>query len=630
MSELFNHFEIKLLFDFYNKNDTKNMKTFWRFFSYLKPYRRSLVIANICMLLFVLFNLISITLIMPFMDVLFRPTAVTPPKEIELSLFSIKEYFNYKLYILTSEYSKVLLIKYLCIVMIFVFLLKNLFSYLQTYYMAIVEQGMIKDIRSALYAHFHKLPLSYFTEEKKGTLISRIINDVQIIKDSIIAVINSLFRDPTLIISFSLVLFIFNWKLTLMIFLIAPITGIVLSKIGDSLKRRSIKSQESIADITSILDETFGAIRIVKAFNMEQYEIKRFQKAENKYFGLLTSLARRRALASPITESIGVVAITVILYIIGVEILSGGSTMTPGEFIVYIAIFLQMMPSLKLLGQVFNSIKEGTAASERVFSILDIKPKILEKHNAEEINSFSDKIEFRNVCFKYEKSDLILNEVNCTIPKGKIVAIVGPSGAGKSTFIDLIPRFYDVTDGEVLIDGKNVRNLKIKSLRDLMGIVTQETILFNDSLYNNISYGSNDKSEKEIIEAAKAANAHSFIDNLPSGYKTIIGDRGVKLSGGERQRISIARALLKNPPILILDEATSSLDTESELLVQQAIERLMQGRTSIVIAHRLSTIKHADNILVLSVGRIVEEGKNDELLKRSGLYSKLYNMQFKL
>jgi len=606
------------------------MKIFWRFFSYLKPFMRSLVLANICMVLFVLFNLLSIILIMPFIDLLFKPASSQPVTEVALSIFAIKEYLNYKLSVIASNYSKTTLITFLSVMIIVIFLLKNLFSYLQTYFMSSVEQGMTRNIRFEVYSHFHKLPLSYFTEERKGTLISRIINDVQIIKDSIIAVINSMFRDPTLILSFTLVLLIFNWKLTLLVFLLSPISGFILSKIGNSLKRKSIKSQESIAEITSILDETLGAIRIVKAFNMEQYEVNRFEKAERKYFDLLTTLARRRALAPPITESVAIVTVTIILYVIGQDIIMGSSDMTPGEFIVFLGIFLQMIPSLKLLGQVFNSVKEGTAASERVFNILDIKPKIFERDNPVELDSFKDKIEFKDVSFKYEKSDLILNKINCTIHKGEIVAIVGPSGAGKSTFIDLIPRFYDVTDGNILIDSVDVRDMKTKTLRDMMGIVTQETFLFNDTVFNNIAYGSTERSLDEIINAAKAANAHTFINNLPDGYNSIIGDRGVKLSGGERQRISIARALLKNPPILILDEATSSLDTESEVLVQNAIERLMQGRTSIVIAHRLSTIKYADNIIVLDDGRIVEQGKNEELLKKEGLYSKLYNMQFRL
>jgi len=496
--------------------------------------------------------------------------------------------------------------------------------------MSIVEQGIIRDIRSELYSHYHKLSLGFFTEEKKGILISRIINDVQIIKDSMIAVINSIFRDPPLIIIFSIVLMLFNWKLTLFIFALLPITAFVLAKVGNSLKRKSIRSQEQIADNTSILDETFGAMRIVKAFSMEEYEIKRFKEGEKNYFALLTSLSRRRALAGPITEMIGIITITVILYFIGSQIVTGNSDMTPGAFFVYLGIFFQMMPSLKLFGQVFNSIQEGIAASERVFEILDTQPKIIDLPNAIELKSFEKNIEFKQVDFRNEKGEIVLKDINLEIKKGEILAIVGPSGAGKTSLADLIPRFYDVENGSLLIDGIDIRNIKISSLRGMMGIVTQETILFNDSIKNNIAYGLKDIDFNKIVEASKAANAHIFIQNLEMGYETIIGDRGMKLSGGERQRLSIARALLKNPPILILDEATSSLDTQSEILVQQAIERLMKGRTSIVIAHRLSTIKNANNIIVLNKGKIVERGNNEELLKSDGLYKKLYNMQFRL
>ena len=581
------------------------------------------------MVFFVIFSLLSIGLIMPFIDLLFnRQSTAIPHKPV--NILHLKDYLTYQLSLFASRYTKIELVIYLCILMIIVFLLKNLFSYLQTYFMSTVEQGMIRDIRFELYSHFHKLSLSYFTEKRKGILISRIINDVQIIKDSMIAVINSIFRDPPLIITFSAVLFIFNWKLTLLIYMILPITGIALSKIGNSLKRRSILSQERIADITSILDETFGAMRIVKAFGMENYEIQKFKKEEKNYFSLLISLARRRALAPPITEFIGVISVTVILYFIGTEIVSGKSDMTPGAFFVYLGVFFQMLPSLKLFGQVFNSVKEGTAASERVFSVLDTKPKIFDLPDAVDVKSFNDKIEFKNVSFKYEDSHEILKKVNLTINKGRVLAIVGPSGAGKSSLVDLIPRFYDVEEGIILLDNKNIKEMKINSLRSLMGIVTQETILFNDTIRNNIAYGLSDEPFDKIIQVSKAANAHNFIKDLPKGYDTIIGDRGVKLSGGERQRISIARALLKNPPILILDEATSSLDTESEVLVQQAIETLMQGRTSIVIAHRLSTTQNADKIIVLNQGEIVEQGTHAELIKQEGLYNKLYNLQFKL
>lgn len=606
------------------------MKTFRRFFKYLRPYVKPLMLANFFMLLFVLFSLFSIGLIMPFIDLLFNQTPVEFVHKDNISILDLREFLSYKLSEIVSQYTKSELVIYLCVLMVIVFFLKNLFSYLQTYFMSIAEQGIIRDIRLQLYTHFHKLSLGYFTEEKKGILISRIINDVQIIKDSMIAVINSLFRDPPLIIIFSIVLMIFNWKLTLLIFALLPVTGLVLAKIGDSLKRKSIRSQEQIADITSILDETFGAMRIVKAFGMEDYEIKRFRDGERNYFSILTSLVRRRALAAPITEFIGVVTITIILYFIGSEIVTGKSTMTPGAFFVYLGIFFQMMPSIKLFGQMFNSVQEGIAASERVFTILDTQPKIFDSSDAIELKSFGSHIEFKDASFRYEKSDLILKNINLKINKGEILAIVGPSGAGKSSLVDLIPRFYDTESGCVLIDGTDIRKIKIASLRSLMGIVTQETILFNDTIRNNIAYGMKEIGLEKIIEASQAANAHDFINEMVRGYDTIIGDRGVKLSGGERQRLSIARALLKNPPILILDEATSSLDTQSELLVQQAIERLMKGRTSIVIAHRLSTIKNANKIIVINNGEIVERGSHDELIGQDGLYKKLYNMQFKL
>ena len=606
------------------------MKVFWRFFKYLKPYIRALVSANFFMLLFVIFSLISIGLVMPFIDLLFNQTPQTLTTEQAFSIFKLKDWLSYKLSEFVMSYSRLELVSYLCVIIIIVFVLKNLFSYLQTWFMSIVEQGIIRDIRLQLYTHFQKLSLGYFTEERKGILISRIINDVQIIKDSMIAVINSLFRDPPLIIIFSAVIFIFNWQLTLLIFALMPVTGLILARIGNSLKRKSIRSQERIADITSILDETFGAMRIVKAFGMENYEIERFREEEKKYFSLQTGLVRRRALASPITETLGVITISIILYFIGIQIVQGKSDMTPGAFFVFLGIFFQMMPSLKLFGQVFNSIKEGIAASERVFAILDTQPKVTDMPHAGVLKSFNTQIRFQNVSFKYDKSELILKGINLEINKGEIFAIVGPSGAGKSSLVDLIPRFYDVTEGSIMIDDVDIRNITMQSLRSFIGIVAQETILFNDTIKNNIAYGIQDISLNKVIEVAEAANAHSFIKDLKEGYNTIIGDRGTKLSGGERQRLSIARALLKNPPILIMDEATSSLDTESEMLVQQAIERLMKGRTSIVIAHRLSTVQHAHKIIVLNEGIIVEEGMHEDLVSRDGLYHKLYNMQFKL
>ncbi|HMS66344.1 MAG TPA: ABC transporter ATP-binding protein [Ignavibacteria bacterium] len=605
------------------------MNYYRRILKYVKPYLKQLVFANIFTILVVIFSLLSVILIFPFIDLLFNNKPQTPSGTEVTSIFDLKDFIIHNFAYLIRDYDKIDVLKYLCLLILITFFLKNLFIYLQTYYMSVVEQGILKDLRFALYKHYLDLPLSFFTEERKGNLISRMINDVQIIKDSLIAVVNSLFRDPPSIIVYSVVLFLFNWKLTLIIFLLAPLTGIILSRVGNSLKRSSIKSQEKISDITATLDETLGAVRVVKAFGMENYEKQKFEKENDSYFQLLVKIYRKRALASPISEFIGVITIVIILYIFGQQIIAGSSDMTPGAFIFYLAIFFQMMPSLKLFGQMFNSYKEGTAAAERVFSILDTEIKITDAPDALVLDNFKSDIVFKNASFKYEKSDDILKNVNLSISKGEIVAIVGPSGAGKSTLVDLIPRFYDLTEGNLLIDGTDIKKLKINSLRKFMGIVTQETILFNDTIKNNIAYGESDIPMDKIIEASKAANAHRFIEKIETGYDTVIGDRGVKLSGGERQRLSIARALLKNPPILILDEATSSLDTESEILVQQAIETLMKGRTSIVIAHRLSTIQNADKIVVLEKGRIVETGTHNQLLLTSGLYKKLYELQFR-
>lgn len=602
---------------------------FKRILKYVKPYTKELALANLFTLLVVIFSLLSVIILFPFIDLLFNESAKINTEKTVTSIFDIKDIITVYFANLTSQYDKLTVLNYLCVLILVTFLLKNLFTYLQTYYMAYVEQGILKDLRFDLFKHYLELPLSFFTEERKGNLISRIINDVQIVKDSLIAVVNSMFRDPPSIIVYSIVLFLFNWKLTLIIFILAPVTAFILSKIGNSLKRSSIRSQEKISNITSTLDETLGAVRVVKAFGMENYEKNKFEKENNSYFQVHVRLFRKRALGSPISEFIGVITIVIILYFFGTEIIKGDSDMTPGAFIFYIAVFFQMMPSLKLFGQMFNSYKEGTAAAERVFGLLDTESTITDAPDAVSMTDFNKSIEFKNASFKYEKSDYILKNINLKINKGSIIAIVGPSGAGKSTLVDLIPRFYDLTDGQLFFDEHEIKKVKIDSLRKLMGIVTQETILFNDSVRNNIAYGENEISIEQIIEASKAANAHSFISNLSNGYDSVIGDRGVKLSGGERQRLSISRALLKNPPILILDEATSSLDTESEILVQQAIERLMHGRTSIVIAHRLSTIQNADVIVVLEKGEIAETGTHTQLLHTSGLYKKLYDLQFR-
>jgi subfamily B ATP-binding cassette protein MsbA len=600
-----------------------------RIFAYLFRYKKNLILANSSMLLYVFFNFLSVLILFPFIDLLFKEQPAAPPAE-DISVLDLKDYIIAKFSALVSAYPKTEILVWLCVLILITFLLKNIFSYLQTYFMSVAEQGVIRDLRYDMYSHYMNLPLSFFTEERKGNLISRIINDIQTVKDSVIAVTNSIFRDPPVIVIFTIVLFLFNWKLTLIILLVAPLTGFILSRIGDSLKRSSYRSQQKISDLTAILDETLGAIRIVKAFGMESYEKRRFKEENDSYFSNIVKLYRKRGLGSPISEFIGVVVVTVILYIIGSEILTGSSDMTPGAFIFYIAIFFQMMPSLKSFGQMFNSYKEGTAAAERIFELLDVHVKINDAPGAVEMPEFNSNILFENVSFNYLEGVPVLKDINLDIRKGEIAALVGHSGAGKSSMVDLIPRFYDVTAGMLRIDGIDIRKIKLASLRSHISIVNQETILFNDTVRNNIAYGKTGISEEKVIEAAKAANAHNFISRLKEGYDTVIGDRGVKLSGGERQRLAIARALLKNAPILILDEATSALDTESEILVQEAMERLMKGRTSVIIAHRLSTIQSADKIIVLESGKIVETGTHSGLLSKGGVYKRLYEKQFKL
>ncbi|HRE41811.1 MAG TPA: ABC transporter ATP-binding protein [Ignavibacteria bacterium] len=602
------------------------MSNFRKVFKYVKPYRTQFILNNIFTILTVIFSLLSVLMLFPLIDLLFNNSKISQQEV--TSIWDIKTFILYHLSIYLSEMEKSTLLLYICGLIFITFTLKNLFSYLQTVYMSKVELGILKDIRFDLFKKYLELPLTFYSNEKKGNLIARIINDVQILKDSFITVLNSLFRDPPTIIIFSVVLFLLNWKMTLLIFVLAPLSGFILSKIGNSIKRSSIKSQEKISDITSNLDEILGAIRIVKSFAMEKYEINKFKRENNRFAEIMLKINKKRALGSPISETIGVITIVLILYLFALEILSGSSELTPGSFILYLAIFFQMIPSLKYFGQMFNSYKEGSAAADRVFELLDYKTEIKNPSNPVFINSFNDSIEFVNATFSYSKEEVLKN-VNLKINKGEIVAIVGSSGAGKSTLIDLILRFYDLNSGSLLIDKLDIKNYDIDSLRNIMGIVNQETILFNDTLKNNIAYGKTDIALEDVINAAKNANAHNFISKLPDGYDTIIGDRGQKLSGGERQRISIARTLLKNPPILILDEATSSLDSESELQVQSAIKNLMEGRTSIVIAHRLSTIKMANKIIVLDKGKIVETGTHQSLMQINGVYKKLYDIQFK-
>ncbi len=606
------------------------MKTVLRILRHVLPYKKNLAISSTAMFFSVVFNMATVILVIPFINVLFDPVYPTAKPMPPLSIGTLKEWAFTQMNNIMASTDAVTALKYLCVMIIGAFFFKNLFQYAQSWSMAPAEQGIIRDLRRNLYEHMNRLSLSYFTEEKKGMLMSRIISDVQLVNDSAIAVVNSLFRDPPQILVYTALLFVIDWQLTLIAFVLLPVTGIILTKIGNWVKRESDVLQESLARLTSVLDEGLSSMRIIRAFRTEDYEIRKFGKENQSYYRTYVGIKRRRDLASPITETLSVLVVVVILWFMGDAILTGRSGMSSGIFVAYIFAMLQMMQPLKYFGQTVNHISQGVAGAERVFSVLDIQPRIVDREGAADIEAFSDRIVFDGVRFRYDTGEEVLSGVNAEIQAGEVVAIVGPSGVGKSTMVDLVPRFYDVTGGAVRIDGRDIRDITVRSLRGLMGIVTQETFLFNATIRENIAYGESEVDMDRVTAAARAANAHDFIMETPEGYDTVIGDRGVKLSGGQRQRLSIARAIYKNPPILILDEATSSLDTESEVLVQKAIENLMEGRTSIVIAHRLSTIQRASRIYVLNAGGVEETGTHEELLARGGLYKRLYDMQFHL
>ena len=518
-------------------------------------------------------------------------------------------------------------LKILCISIMVVFLTKNVFLYVKNFFMTLVQFHLITELRNRLYKHFNALSFSYFDQKKSGELTSIVINDVANLRRALGSSFHQLLVEPINLLAFILLLFVISWKLALLSIIILPIAGLTILSIGRSIRRKSKRTAAMIAGITNIITETLSSIRVVKAFAMEEYEVQRFFKETHHYFQLILRRAKLRLLASPITETIGVMIGVLLLWVGGLEVLSGEG-LTPEDFLRFILLLFAMMDPLRKLSKVNVALQTGAASAERVFSILDTPPTIVDKVDTVEIDSFKEKITINNVSFKYESDDKVLKNISFEIEKGSIVALVGSSGAGKSTLADLIPRFYDVNNGGITIDGHDVRDLSLNSLRRLMGVVTQETILFNDTVRANIAYGQKDVYDDQIISAATAANALEFINDFADGFDTVIGEKGVKLSGGQRQRLAIARAIMKNPPILILDEATSALDTESERLVQKALETLMANRTVLVIAHRLSTVTNANKIILLDKGEIKEVGTHNELMEKEGLYSNLYNIQF--
>lgn len=645
------------------------MKTYFRILRYVKPYKKHLVLSIVSTIIFAILNGASVYLTIPLLSTLFQENSTLPQTE-QVTNITIKPNENeqivkkdsstqetlhaetetkndapkfipewlskivnsitkeFKDFILSGTVENVLL--KISLLILFAYLGKNIFGYLQAYFLAYVEQGVIKDIRDDAYSHLHKLPMSYFKAERTGNLISRITNDVTVVQSSVSVVFLNMIREPLTIIVFVGIALSISPKLTLFSFILLPFSIGIIVWIGLKLRKQSSKIQAKLADITTVLHETITGVKVVKAFGMEQYEMKRFKAQTYNFFRMVLRMIRLRNAAGPITEFLSVAVGVVIIYYGGRLVLEQ-HVLKASEFLGFLLAIFQLMPPIKELGSLNNRIQESSAAGERIFEILDTKPNIVDADNAVEVNDFKNEIKFDNVSFRYEDSEeLILNNINFTAEKGEIIALVGSSGAGKTTLSELLPRFYDPTSGRILLDNKDIKEIKIQSLRKLMGIVTQETILFNETVRENIAYGLDDYPIAKVMEVAKAANAHDFILELPKGYNTIIGERGTKLSGGQRQRISIARALLKNPPIMIFDEATSSLDNESEVLVQEAIERLMEDRTTFVIAHRLSTIKNADRILVLDKGEIVQEGKHEELLKDiGGIYKKLYELQFR-
>lgn len=603
-------------------------RSFRRILSYVKPYWFSLLL-NLCFnLITIFFSLFSFALLVPLLNLLFQTEAIEVVAKPEFALTSdyLMSYLNYAMSTIIVENGHRYALIFICIVLLVAFFFRNLGRFFAYYTMAKVRIGTNKDLRNDLYNKILILPLSFYGKQKKGDIMSRITNDVQEVEVSILNWIESLIKDPLTIIFYFAFLLSQSARLTLFVLILLPIAGLVIGRIGKALKKESKVTQNRLAGITATIEESISGLRIIKGFNAIGYLNRKFGEQNEAYSKSLLGVHRKRDMSSPMSEFLSAIVVIIVLWFGGNMILGGGSSLSAAGFISYIVVFSQIISPIKSFAQGYFNIKKGIASADRIFEFMDEDEVITEKENALEIKDFNHEIHYRDVTFRYEKDD-VLKDVDLKIPKGKVIALVGESGGGKSTLVDLLPRFYDVCEGCILLDGHDLRDYKISDLRGLMGIVTQESILFNDTVYNNIAFGMENVSKEDVIEAAKVANAHDFIMEMEQGYDTNIGDRGMNLSGGQRQRLSIARAVLKNPPILILDEATSSLDTESERLVQDALSKVMSQRTSIVIAHRLSTIQHADEIVVLQKGRIIERGNHEALIALNGVYKKLTDLQ---
>ncbi|WP_040496975.1 ABC transporter ATP-binding protein [Fulvivirga imtechensis] len=605
------------------------MRTFFRVFKYGRNLGTFLPQYIIYILLSVVFSAINFTLLIPLLSVLFDTAdtqVVSDPGDFELTKDYAIEYFYYTFGNIIQQSGKQQALLFVCVIVIISVFVTNIFRYLATIIVTKIRLDVVKYLRMDIYNRVSSMHLGYFTNERKGDLMSRITNDVQEVEASILNSPKALFREPVTIIIYFIFLFSISAKLTIFTILVLPITGGALAEIVRRLKKRAVQSQESLGRIVNILDETLGGMRIVKAFNARGYVTDKIDQETDYYRRVNLSYSYKKELGSPVSEFLGVAIVCIIIYYGGSLVLAADGSLDGPQFIAYLAIFSQIISPGKAFAAGISGLQKGIASAERIFKVVDATPAIVNKPNAIDIKAFKQQIEFDHVRFAYG-TEPVLKDISFTLQKGQTIALVGPSGGGKSTLADLIPRFYDPTDGAVKIDGTDIRDCDVESVRKLMGIVTQESILFNDTIFNNIAFGLDDPKEEDVIQAAKIANAHDFIMDMEEGYDTNIGDRGLKLSGGQRQRISIARAVMKNPPVLILDEATSALDSESEKLVQEALANLMKNRTSLVIAHRLSTIQHADQILVIQGGEIVERGTHDELVNQEGIYKKLSAMQ---
>jgi len=608
-----------------------NQPSYIRLFKLILTYWPLLVASGIAAIVFVLFNSASIWFTATMINnvlIDFNDMVAENARLLALESWSANDQLKLFSNKLLLRESAIETVSSVCVALVVVFTCKNIALYIKNITLSIIQFKLIRDLRNTLYEHLHYLSLSYFNKNKSGELTAILVSDIDNMKNSLGTTFQKLFVEPINILTFLTLLFIISPKLTAIALTIVPLSGIVIFGIARSIRRKATRTQAQLAGITSIISETLSSIRIVKAFAMKAYEVKKFSIETQQYYKLMLKKDILRLFSSPITEVIGASIAALLLWVGAREVLEVQS-ITSEDFIRFILLLFSLFQPIRKLSNVFNELQNGLASADRVFSILDTKSDIVNVPNAIKIDSLNKNIVFKDVGFHYgNEEEKVLNNINFSINTGQIIALVGPSGAGKSTLVDLIPRFYDTIDGSILMDDTNIKDINLNSLRSLMGIVTQETFLFNDTVRANISYGVESIEDSIIKDAAIAANAHDFIEKLPDGYDTVIGERGISLSGGQRQRIAIARAIVKNPPILILDEATSSLDTESEKNVQEAIEKLMRDRTVIVIAHRLSTVHNADKILVLDNGKIIDEGSHEELMNRDGVYKELHNMQF--